>query len=159
MARRPAGADVLMGSGTVPSLGEAMNGAEKTALRLPAIAGRIRTLVIVVDDDESVRHVVADVLRDDGTYQVAELGSGEGALRRLERTTRPAVLVTDIHLGAGMSGLLLAETVHAVRPSTGILLLSGGHQPIVDPAAANEFLAKPFSTTHLFGQNERNVRI
>ena len=110
--------------------------------RLSHGTGLINLSVTVVDDDAGVRSAVADTLRDTG-YQVAEASCGEGALRRLERITPPAVLVSDIDLGPGMSGLELAATVHRLWPATGVLLVSADARPFAD---ADEFLAKPFST-------------
>jgi CheY-like chemotaxis protein len=151
MARRATGSDVLVGSGTTESVGQAMARAEKVAQRLPNASDRIQTLVIVVDDDNAVRRAVADTLRDGG-YQVAEVSSGEGALRRLERTTRPAVIVADINLGDGISGLQLAASAHELWPATGVLLISADDEMLAGHAAEDEILAKPFSTDRLLGR-------
>jgi CheY-like chemotaxis protein len=151
MARRAAGSDVLVGSGTTESLGQAMQEAEKAAHRSPNATDRIRTLVIVVDDNNAARSAVANTLRDGG-YQVAEVSSGEGALRRLERTTQPAVMVADINLGAGMSGLQLAASVHELWPATGVVLISADDDMLAAHAAEDEILAKPFSTDRLLGR-------
>jgi DNA-binding response OmpR family regulator len=114
------------------------------AERLEDLPGCGKQLVLLVDDDHAVRDMVTDVLRDAG-YHVIDAASGEGALRRLERITRPAVLVTDVRLGAGMSGIELAAIVRKLWPMTGILLVSGDTLPDSQVAAA-EFLAKPFTT-------------
>jgi CheY-like chemotaxis protein len=109
--------------------------------RRPNITGLLSICTMVVDDDDAVRGAIADALRDSG-YRVAEASSGEGALRRLERIP-PAVLVSDVNLGPGMSGLELAATVHKLWPATGVLLVSA------DPGqftGGEEFLSKPFST-------------
>jgi CheY-like chemotaxis protein len=96
MARRATGSDVSVGSGTTENVGQAMQEAEEVAQRLPNATDRIRTLVIVVDDNNAVRSAVANTLRDGG-YVVAEFSSGEGALRRLERSTNlPSSLRTSI---------------------------------------------------------------
>jgi ABC-type branched-subunit amino acid transport system substrate-binding protein len=77
MARRAIGSDVLVGSGTTENVGQAMQEAEEVAQRLPNAKDRVRTLVVVVDDNNAVRSAVANTLRDGG-YVVAEFSSGEG---------------------------------------------------------------------------------
>jgi CheY-like chemotaxis protein len=151
MARRGVGADQLVGSGTMETIRDAMISAESAAQRLPDVVRRIRTLVIVVDDNDAVRGAVAEILRDSG-YQVAEVASGDGALHRLERTTRPSILITDINLGAGMSGLQLAASVRELWPATGILLVSGDDELLKDHSAGDEVLAKPFSIDRLLAR-------
>ena len=148
LARLPAGLDALIGSGTTESVGEAMDAAEKMATRSPAIVKPPRTSVILVDDDDMVRRVVAEALRENG-YQVAEVATGEGALRRLERTAQPTILVADVNLGEGMSGLQLAAAVHQQWPMTGILMVSGDDAPLDAQALQYQFLAKPFTTNRL----------
>ena len=103
---------------------------------------------MIVDDDDSVRDTSADVLSDAG-YQVKKAATGEGALRRLERTSRPVVLVSDIDLGDGMSGLELAAIIHRLWPGMGVLLVSADDQSAACKGAREEFLAKPFSIEQL----------
>ena len=137
----PDGEKAVLGSGTAVDIGHGMSAAERMAERL-ARAAVTKPLVMVVDDDLSVRSAVAETLRDEG-YSTAEASCGEGALRRLERTTRPVVLVTDVNLDAKMSGLELATAVQTLWPKTGILLISG------DGEVTSEVLAKPFSGAQL----------
>jgi DNA-binding response OmpR family regulator len=73
-------------------------------------------------------------------------------LRRLERTTQPAVIVADINLGAGISGLQLAASVHELWPATSVLLISADDEMLAGHAAEDEILAKPFSTDRLLGR-------
>jgi CheY-like chemotaxis protein len=77
---------------------------------------------------DAAQQVVERLSRSTGLINapVAEASSGEGALRRLERITPSAVLVSDIDLGPGMNGLKLAATVHELWPATGVLLVSTG---------------------------------
>ena len=73
--------------------GIAADAAQQVVERLSRSTGLINAPVMVVDDDAAVRRAAADARRDSG-YQVAEASSGEGALRRLERITPSAVLVS-----------------------------------------------------------------
>jgi len=121
--------------------------AEQVAERAGNVAARTGHLVIVVDADNRERAEIAGALRGAG-HDVAEVGSGEGALRRLERTMRPAVLVTEQDLGAGMSGSRLVATVGRLRPMTGILLI-GDYIRSPRELTGHAFLAKPFSRDRL----------
>jgi CheY-like chemotaxis protein len=50
---------------------------------------------MVVDDDQEMCGAIADMLRDGG-HNVMEAASGEDALRRLGRLTRPVALITAL---------------------------------------------------------------
>ena len=143
-----AGPAMLIGSGTSDGIRHAMHAAEKMAERFSMSAAPGRPLVVVVDDDIEVGGAVADTLRDDG-YEVVEASSGEGALRRLERIfSRPTILITDLRLGRGMTGLELATAARDQAPIVGVLLMSA------DLLDGNEMLPhvhlrKPFSAAQL----------
>jgi CheY-like chemotaxis protein len=150
-ARTEAQRDALIRTGIAVGVREGMRAAEDVAERHSRVTPQAAALIVLVDDDDAVRGAVAETLRDDG-YKVLEATSGEGALRRLERITCPAVLVSDIGLGDGMSGLELADTVHHLWPLMGTLLVSGGDGPPPGQGTHEEFLAKPFSTAQLLGR-------
>jgi CheY-like chemotaxis protein len=57
------------------------------------IGGR-RRLVLVVEDDESIRNVITDVLEDRG-FQVGTAANGSDALMLLDRL-KPDVMVLDL---------------------------------------------------------------
>jgi len=65
--------------------------------------------VWVVDDDASIRWVLARTLKQAG-LDVRCFESGEPALAALEQQ-RPAVIVTDIRM-PGIDGLELLEAIH-----------------------------------------------
>lgn len=138
--------NAIVGSGLAEGMTQAKRLAEAMAVRFThdTPAGRLK--VMVVDDDATVRNTLADTLRDDG-YEVVEASSAEGALRRLERSQPPLVLVTDIDLGCGMTGLELAAEVCDLWSIVGIVLISGGDERLLthsdEPIA---FLPKPIST-------------
>jgi CheY-like chemotaxis protein len=54
-----------------------------------------RASVLVVDDDEAIREVVAEVLRDEG-YAVTCAENGEQALRELRRGPPPDLMLLDL---------------------------------------------------------------
>ena len=113
----------------------------------PPVSGGAE-MVLLVEDDESVRCLVSSVLRQQG-YRVIESGDGPSALLAAE-TQGEAVdlLVIDVVL-PGLSGREVAERLTAVRPALKVLFLSGYtdhavvRHGVLDAEMA--FLQKPFT--------------
>ena len=61
------------------------------------------------------------------------------------------MLVTDIDLGPGMSGLQLAEVVHALRPGLPVVLVTGRPANLAGrpPREGEAYLPKPFGAEAL----------
>jgi two-component system response regulator CpxR len=70
-----------------------------------------RRCVLVVDDDQAIREVIAEVLRDEG-YDVVCAENGVQALRELRRDHHPDVMLLDLMMPV-MSGWELLEAVQA----------------------------------------------
>jgi PAS domain S-box-containing protein len=101
-------------------------------------------VVLVVEDDESVRLLIIDLLRELG-YRTLESADGNAALRILQDPGRVDLLVSDVGL-PGMNGRQLAEQARSLRPGLPVLLMSGyAPKPSDDELAPGiEVLAKPF---------------
>jgi CheY-like chemotaxis protein len=85
-------------------------------------ATRAGLTVLLVEDDEIIRLVSGEILRDLG-HQVAEAASGEDAISALVAT--PAdVLITDIRL-PGIAGDTLAAFARHLKPNMGVVFASG----------------------------------
>jgi CheY-like chemotaxis protein len=125
-----------------------MAAAGLVAPRRPAYGPDFGVLVIVVDDDAAVRGAMAAALRDHD-FDVAEASTGEAALGRMRRAMRPAVLVVDVNLGAGMTGLEVADSLQADAGASEVLLVSGDDSLPRRAIGRFAFLAKPFSTNAL----------
>ena len=107
-------------------------------------------VVLVVEDDESIRNVIADVLEERG-FRVQGAANGAEALARLD-TTRPDVMVLDLLMPV-MHGW---DFMEAYAEKTG-----GNRIPIVvvsvNPALPRSFnhfgvrtvVAKPFDVDDL----------
>lgn len=81
-------------------------------------------LVLLVDDDPEVVHTLRQVLESAG-YRTLAATSFEDGKRLLAGSPPPAVLVTDVRLGA-FNGLQLA----VLRPpTTGVIVISGFLDP------------------------------
>jgi DNA-binding response OmpR family regulator len=105
--------------------------------------------VLVVEDDETVRTLIAEVL-DDAGYAVLEADCGRQALL-LAYEHVPSIVVMD-HLLPDMSGLDVLEQLRA-RPSSRyipVMLVSGLAQKLVGrDHGADDVLTKPFDITAL----------
>jgi CheY-like chemotaxis protein len=79
--------------------------------------------VLAVDDDPTIREMVAAGLRREGR-DVVTVATGEEALAQL-RLAEFDVLLSDIGMGAGMNGWELAAKVRAEWPGVRVLLATG----------------------------------
>jgi PAS domain S-box-containing protein len=107
-----------------------------------ALAGRV---VLVVDDEASVRRMMIEGLHDLGCL-VLEAAEAAAALEVIQSRTAVDLLVTDIGL-PGMNGRQLAEAARQFRPGLPILLVTGFAGSALDEfeVPANlEMLSKPF---------------
>jgi DNA-binding NtrC family response regulator len=82
--------------------------------------------ILLVDDDPNIRDVFGEALRDRG-HTVNTAANHDDAAELLEPTTPPDLLITDIDLGPGKSGLDLAHHAQTKFPLLPILLMSGHH--------------------------------
>ena len=108
--------------------------------------------VLVVEDEEAVRHLVCRALRAKG-YRILEAPHAEAALVLAAATSGPIdLLVTDLVM-PGIGGLMLAERLSSSRPDMQVLFITGYAPEAVDRhgelAAAGALLEKPFSADQL----------
>jgi len=107
------------------------------------------TRVLIVDDDPSVREMLAEYLSAHG-YEVAQAASGAAMRAELARAA-PAVVLLDIGL-PGEDGLTLARYLRE-RHDVGIIMVTGAGD-VVDRVAglevgADDYIAKPFDPREL----------
>ena len=100
----------------------------------------------VVDDDRSVRFVLATALRQAG-WQVEAFDSADAALAMLAQSQVPDLLFTDVRM-PGQSGLQLLEKLKAEHPQLPVIVMSA-YTDVASTAGAfrggaHEFLSKPF---------------
>lgn len=80
--------------------------------------------ILLVEDDEMVRHLARRVLSEYG-YTILEAEDGIGALRvNAEYTGRIDLVITDI-LMPKMGGQILLENLYHTRPTIRVLYMSG----------------------------------
>ena len=112
-------------------------------------------LALVVDDEELVVGVVANILKR-SRYRVLRARSVADARRIYSRTTlRLDVVVTDIQMPGG-SGFELSRELAVLRPEIPVLLMSGGYRDTDLEVRAHlrpgrVFLEKPFRESAFLG--------
>jgi CheY-like chemotaxis protein len=85
---------------------------------------RGNAIVLVVEDEQSLRMIIADLLSDLG-YTVLEAGDGRSALKILEAGTLIDLLITDVGLPGGMNGRQLADAARERPPDLKVLFITG----------------------------------
>src|SRR5579862_5731379 len=108
-------------------------------------------VVLLVDDDDSIRSLIAAVLEDEG-YVVATAPDAASAMEWAKHI-RPHVVLLDWmmpHMDGGRLGRLLNDLY---GPTVPIIIISAMGQPAlaaaIDEVKAFGFLAKPFDVNHL----------
>ncbi len=105
--------------------------------------------VLVVEDEPSVRSLVATVLLG-GHYRVVVARSGEEALRLVEAEREPFDLVVTDLVMAGVGGLELARRIQEMAIPTRVLFISGySRDTPADLAPHGALLGKPFTPAQL----------
>ena len=99
-------------------------------------------LVLLVEDDPSVRRVVRQQLIDLG-YPVIEAENAVQALEMISQIPDIALMISDVIMPGGINGQQLAAEVLAGRPEMRIVLMSGYTEEIVSDTAL-PVLSKPF---------------
>jgi len=108
--------------------------------------------ILLVEDEDSLRTLVRELLEESG-YTVLDAAGGEQAIL-VAKQYQGAIdlLLTDMVM-PGMSGQELAENLHALRPETKALYMSGylgysaGRHDILEPDTL--LLQKPFTRNAL----------
>jgi two-component system cell cycle sensor histidine kinase/response regulator CckA len=118
----------------------------------PALVHQGGETILVVDDDENVRHLVASMLKSGG-YKVIAPATPHEALRICGEFSTPLdLLLTDMVLPE-TDGAQIAEKALASRPNLRVLFMSGYTEhpvlrlPALDRGAP--FIQKPFTKAAL----------
>lgn len=83
-----------------------------------------RICLLLVEDDILVRTTVALMLEDDG-FRVVEASTAAEAQHLMHGGLNAVVMVTDVDLGAGPSGMELADQLRAQQPDLAIIFITG----------------------------------
>ena len=86
-------------------------------------AGR-GAVVLLVDDEPTIRMLVTDVLEEVG-YAAIEAADAASGLRVLQSNTRIDLPITDVGLPGGLNGWQMADAARVSRPSLKVLFITG----------------------------------
>jgi CheY-like chemotaxis protein len=104
-----------------------------------------RRRVLIAEDEILIRMDIADVLREQG-WQVVETGTADEALAVLARDQQFAMVLTDVHMPGGHTGLDLARIVKQSYLHIKVAVMSGQHRPSDDDRSLFDlFLQKPIT--------------
>ena len=111
---------------------------------MPETSSRIR--VLIAEDDDNARALLAELLGTLGHMIVAEVSTGREAFERAKDVV-PDVVLLDVHMPDG-SGIEAAELITQTVPGVAVVLFSGDHtlslsDREVTTTAAIAFLPKP----------------
>jgi len=108
--------------------------------------------ILVVEDDEEVRRVSVEALREVG-YQVLEAGDAMEGVRLIVDRGGVDLLFTDVGLPGGVNGRALADAARSAQPGLRVLFTTGYtrnailHNGVLDHDV--HFIAKPFNLNAL----------
>src|SRR5271163_25924 len=108
--------------------------------------------ILIVDDEEDIRDLIAGILRDEG-FDTRVAGDSDGALQAV-RSRRPQLIVLDIWLqGSRLDGIQVLDVLKRENPDLPVVMISG-HGTIETAVAsikkgAYDFIEKPFKADRL----------
>ena len=117
------------------------------------------TTILVVEDEDEIRDLVATALRFRG-FEVVEAGSGGEALG-LARTANPRLIVLDVML-PDLDGFTLCRKIRAGGDAVPVIFLTARDDPADKRAGflggGDDYLTKPFSLEELVLRIEAVLR-
>jgi CheY-like chemotaxis protein len=109
-------------------------------------------VVLVIDDEPTIRMLIAEVLADAG-YSAIEASDGPAGLRVLQSSAKIDLLITDVGLPGGMNGRQVADAARTLRPDLKVLFITGYAENAVigngQLEKGTHLIAKPFEMERL----------
>ncbi len=118
----------------------------ETAPAVDHVQAQVPSRVLLVEDDPQVAELVGVMLHDLG-HSVVRAGGVDEALSRLAQDDGIQLVLSDVIMPGGKSGVDLAEQLAATRPGLPVVLCSGYTGGDQGRARAGDwpFISKPFS--------------
>ena len=116
--------------------------------------------ILVVDDEEDIRHLIAEIFRDEGFF-CQEASNTEVALKSMESKI-PELIILDIWLqGSDMDGIEFLKRLKEIHSYIPVIMISG-HADIETAVntiklGAYDFIEKPFEADRLILMAERAI--
>lgn len=105
-----------------------------------------KSIIMVVDDDESILHLSRLVLEKEGYHVLTALSAEEA--RGLMKELLPELVITDLVMEPTEDGFEFIEKLRASHPNLPVFVLSSlDHRRCLEHAAAlgvREYVVKPF---------------
>ncbi len=125
-----------------------LEGQRRTEIRN---TGTIRSRILLVDDEESIRKLLSRML--ESTYDVEVAADGDAAIRLLrEPDAHYDLLISDLNM-PGMDGLTLIREAQRIDPALPAVVITGYSTESSAIEALNlgvaGYLTKPFGTTQV----------
>jgi nitrogen-specific signal transduction histidine kinase/CheY-like chemotaxis protein len=135
----------------LPALDTAEIQSAPEAARAPLQRGR--EVILVVEDENNVRRALGQTLRALG-YRIYEAENGQQAMALWqEHGAQVDLLLTDMVMPEGMTGLELAERLLAAKPTLRVIISSGYSFEIFQAGGINQagiwYLPKPYEAKQL----------
>jgi CheY-like chemotaxis protein len=110
--------------------------------------------ILVVDDDESIRQTVSEILEVEG-YLVSAAANGEEALERVEQS-RPALVLLDMRMPI-LDGWGFARVLRERGIALPILVMTAAQnaRSWAEEIGADGYVAKPFDLDDLLNKVDR----
>jgi PAS domain S-box-containing protein len=125
------------------------NGKSSSAKIAPVPVSSAPLRVLVVEDEPEVRRVAIAFLHSLG-HDTITAAHADDVLAILRRESHIDVLFSDVILGAGMTGVDLAQQAQRLHPSIVVLLVSGYEDDFLDAEHADlALLRKPYTREEL----------
>jgi CheY-like chemotaxis protein len=113
--------------------------------------------VLVVDDDFDLRQIVREILQEEG-YEVETAANGREALRRLQRSDPPRVVVLDLMMPVMDGWQLLAELQRdATLAKIPVVVITASKAGLLD-GTRHELLTKPLDYFALVASVDRSMK-
>ncbi|MCU0669418.1 MAG: sigma-54 dependent transcriptional regulator, partial [Myxococcota bacterium] len=108
--------------------------------------------VLIVEDEAAIRLALTGLLRREG-YDVEQAESGDTALAKLAADEAYDLVLTDLALGAGPSGMDVLGAVRERQPETPVVMITAhGNEKIAVAAmkaGASDYVPKPFDNDEI----------
>ena len=109
--------------------------------------------VLVVDDNNNMRQLLYEILKDQG-YQTITAPSGEHAIEVLA-THHFHIVITDLNMGR-VNGIDVLKKVKALSPHTSVIIATGNSDVthVIEALRynADDYILKPFKIDYLLNR-------
>ena len=121
----------------------------------------MRNEVLVVDDDQSCRELLQEIVVERTARPCRTFGTGEDALDLISSGEPFALAIVDAHM-PGMSGIELLRQTKKIDPGLDVIVVTGHPNKFsfvdVIHAGASDFLVKPFDVDEVEAKIKRVLR-